>query len=205
MSKLQVLKRCLDQTRTAFLCSLTLALFVLFAVIESSAQAQSPTVRYRLTWLNNSIWNLNSGVFVNDMNDAGLVVGSAKDATLVNSRAFVYSNGFLINLNTPNVQWTDQGTTVNGWTAITANGINTLGQIVGTAKNSSGNSRVYVALNALGTAPQFMLLPSVAGANGTEGRRINDGGVVLAFALTGWVVYTPSNNGYAAAVPLGFS
>ncbi len=128
MSKLQFLKRCLSQTRTTFLSSVALSLFLLLAVTESSVQAQSPPVRYRLTWLNNVIWNLNSGVFVNDMNDAGFVVGSAKDATLANSRAFVFSNGFLINLNTPNVQWTDQGATVNGWTAITANGINNMGR-----------------------------------------------------------------------------
>ena len=204
MSKLQFLRRCLDQTRTTFLSCLALSLFLLFAVTESSVQAQSPPVRYRLTWLANAIWNLNSGVFVNDMNDAGFVVGSAKDATLVNSRAFVYSNGFLINLNTPNVQWTDQGTTVNGWTAISASGINNIGQIVGTAKNSAGQSRAFVALDALRTAPQFMLLPSVSGASATEGRRINDRGVVIGYASSGWVAYMPSNNGYSAAVPLGF-
>ena len=205
MSKLQFLRRCLSQTRTTFLSSLALSLFLLFAVTESSVQAQSPPVRYRLTWLANAIWNLNSGVFVSDINDAGFVVGSAYDAALVNSRAFVYSNGFLINLNTPNVQWTDQGATVTGWTAIGASGINNIGQIVDTAKNSAGNSRAFVALDALGTAPQFMLLPSVSGASATGGRRINDRGVVIGYASSGWVAYMPSSNGYSAAVPLGFS
>ncbi len=50
-----------------------------------------------------------------------------------------------------------------------------------------------------------MLLPNVAGASGTEGRRINDSGVVIGYASSGWVAYKPSNNGYAAAVPLGFT
>ncbi len=46
-----------------------------------------------------------SGIAVNDMNDAGTVVGSAYDSTRANGRAFAYSNGVLVNLNFPNAIW----------------------------------------------------------------------------------------------------
>jgi probable HAF family extracellular repeat protein len=73
---------------------------------------------------------------VNDINDAGAVVGSFEYMTNVN-RAFLYNAGGLFDLNT----LIDPAL---GWTLSTARGLNDLGQIVGAGYNAAGQFHAYL-------------------------------------------------------------
>ena len=152
-----------------------------------------PPVQYRLSWLGSFG---GSASYVSDMNDAGVVVGSAtKDGLgyayrvvprIVNGR-FVYwddadedgVNDLMEDLNSIITNWIDLGdggTPATGWRTNWAYGINQFGDIVGTAVNSETGDRRAFHFNPLNS--RISLLPTV-GNGEHRGTAINDVGTIV--------------------------
>jgi probable HAF family extracellular repeat protein len=72
------------------------------------------------------------------INSFGVIVGSCYTADSGVSRGFVYLNGTMYDLNDL------VNATAKGLTITTANGINDLGQIVGTANDAAGNEHAVI-------------------------------------------------------------
>ena len=148
------------------------------------------------------VWNLGEGRLL-EGSENGTMVGRS----IISGRAYRFDllnmstggvdlnsipGALLIDLDVPNARVLISST---DWIAVTATGINNLGEIVGMAQNGLGATRAYhfdAAENL------FELLPgSIVAPNQNVGPKINDWGVICTpDIIENVVVFTPNGNSF---------
>ena len=189
--------------------SVVLASTMLVQVVQVEAKKPipppppDPPVEYLITWLDRLG---RERALTEDMNNAGNVVGSVYDYVdldggyYTNRTAFVYvaSLDQVIDLNEMiNGMLDDDDPSFDGWTATSANGINDLGQIAGSAENDvTGETRGFM-FDPQG--PLCVLLPQPLNGPGQTAVKINNLSDIVATEEGGWKTQYEGNalDGYA--------